>query len=312
MRIFLAGATGVIGRSLVPALIRAGHDVVGTTRSASKAGPLAAAGAEAVVVDALDPEAVRAAVVKARPEVMIHQLTSIGAANFKDVDAAFAATNELRTSGLDHLLAGARAAGARRFIAQSFTGWPNQRSGGMVKTEEDPLDTRPATRSQNTLAAIRYVEQTVPVANGLDGVVLRYGFFYGPGTAIGMGGEIVNLVARRRMPIVGGGAGVFSFVHIDDAAAAAVAALRRGARGTYNIVDDDPAPVAVWLPYLAATIGAKPPRRMPAWLARPIVGEFGVNMMTAMRGSSNAKARRELGWTPIYSSWRDGFRRGFG
>jgi len=307
MKIFLAGASGALGRQLVPVLRAAGHDVVGTTRSAAKAQELQATGAEPVVLDALDADAVRQAVTDARPDVVMHQLTAISEPNFKNLDASFAATNRLRTDGLDHLLAAAREAGATRFIAQSFTGWPNERSGSAPKTEHDRLDPRPAKNSEQSLAAIRHVESAVSGAEDIEGVVLRYGAFYGPGTDLGPGGAMLEMVRRRQLPIVGGGAGVFSFIHIADAASATAAAVERGGRGIYNIVDDEPAPVSTWLPYLAEAIGAKPPRRLPAWLARPMLGELGLNVMTAARGSSNAKAKRELGWTPAYPSWRDGF-----
>lgn len=307
MRIFLAGASGALGRQLVPALHAAGHDVVGTTRGAAKADELRAAGAEPVVLDALDPAAVHEAVTAARPDVVMHQLTAISQPDFKNLDASFAATNRLRTEGLDHLLAAARAAGAKRFIAQSYTGWPNERSGPATKTENDPLDPHPAKNSERSLAAIRHVESTVAGADDLAGVVLRYGTFYGPGTDLGPGGAMLEMVRKRQLPVVGGGAGVFSFTHVADAASATVAAVDRGAPGVYNIVDDEPAPVATWLPYLAEAIGAKPPRRLPAWLVKPMLGELGVTVMTDARGSSNAKAKRELGWTPTYDSWRDGF-----
>lgn len=307
MRIFLAGASGALGRQLVPALRAAGHDVVGTTRSSEKADELKAAGAEPVLLDALDAAAVHEAVAAARPDVVMHQLTAISKPDFKNLDAGFAATNRLRTEGLDHLLAAARHAGAKRFIAQSFTGWPNERSGTAPKTEDDRLDPNPAKNSEQSLAAIRHVESTVSGADDIEGVVLRYGAFYGPGTDLGAGGSMVEMVRKRQLPLVGGGAGVFSFVHIADAATAAVAAVDSGAPGIYNIVDDEPAPVATWLPYLAEAIGAKPPRRLPAWLVKPMLGEFGINWMTASRGSSNAKATHELGWTPSYPTWRDGF-----
>jgi nucleoside-diphosphate-sugar epimerase len=312
MKVFLAGATGAIGKHLVPALVRAGHDVVGTTRSESKVPSLVEAGATPVVLDALNQSAVHQAVVEAQPDVVIHQLTAIANPGFKKFDESFAATNELRTRGLDYLLEAARAVGAKRFIAQSYTGWPNERVGDSVKTEDDPLDASPAAASRKSLAAIRRLEAAVTSASGIEGVVLRYGTFYGTGgTGFGKDGEMAHLVASRKLPIVGGGAGVFSFIHIADAAQATLLAAENGAPGIYNIVDDEPAPVATWLPYLAEVIGAKPPRKVPAWLVRPMLGEFGVNVMTAQRGSSNAKARRELGWTPTYPSWRDGFRASF-
>jgi nucleoside-diphosphate-sugar epimerase len=311
MRIFVAGATGVIGRRLVPMLVEAGHEVVGTTRTAANLDALGRAGAEPVVMDGLDRESVARAVRDAKPDVVIHQLTALTkVGNLKRFDAEFALTNRLRTVGTDNLLAAAREAGASRFIAQSYTGWPNARTGGAVKTEDDPLDPHPAAVARESLAAIRYVEETVPSAEGVDGIVLRYGTFYGPGTGIGAGGEILEMVRRRRMPVVAGGGGVWSFVHIDDAARATVAALHHGAPGLYNIVDDEPAPVTEWLPYLAEATGAKPPLRLPGWLAKPMIGEHGLAMMTRARGSSNAKAKRELGWQPTYVSWRQGFRTG--
>lgn len=308
MRIFLAGATGAIGRQLVPALRAAGHDVVGTTRRAAKAAELELAGAAPVVLDALDRDAVIRAVVGAQPEVIIHELTAIESSNFRNLDGSFAVTNRLRTEATDHLLFAAQEAGAKRFVAQSFTGWPNARTGGPVKTEDDPLDTRPARNSTRSLAAIRYVEKASTQANGVEGIALRYGLLYGPGTSLGEGGEMVEAIHKRQLPVVGGGAGIFSFIHVVDAAAATVAAVERGAPGVYNIVDDEPVPASTWIPFLAEVLGAKPPRTVPAWLVRPMLGEFGINVMTEGRGSSNAKAKRELGWVPTYPSWRVGFR----
>ncbi|MBA3528100.1 MAG: NAD(P)-dependent oxidoreductase [Propionibacteriaceae bacterium] len=313
MRIFLAGATGAVGRRLLPVLVGAGHQVVGTTRSSQRARPLQAVGAEAVVLDVLDREAVLASVTAAKPDVVIHQATALaGFASLRKFDDYFTQTNRLRTDGTDHLLAAARIAGARRFIAQSYTGWPNSRTGSAVKTEEDPLDRQPTATSRRSLAAITYLESAVTSADGIEGVVVRYGSLYGPGTALGINGDMVEMVRRRRFPIVGGGAGVWSHVHIDDAATATMLAVEVGVPGTYNIVDDEPAPITDWLPELARAIGAEPPRHVPAWLARPLLGEQGIAMMTAIRGSSNAKAKRELGWKLIYPSWRQGFRTGLG
>jgi nucleoside-diphosphate-sugar epimerase len=314
MRIFLAGASGAIGRRLVPALVQRGHDVVGTTRTPAKTDLLTRLGAQPVVVDALDRNLLIKAVIDARPDVVVHQMTAIGALNFRNIDASFALTNRLRTEGLDNLLAAADAAGASRFLAQSFGGWPNQRSGGPVKTEQDPLDENPVAGTEQTVAAILYVESTVERAGG---VVLRYGGFYGPGNALGKDdagkdGQMLEMVRKRRLPIVGAGSGISSFIHIDDAAGATVLAAEGGQRGVYNIVDDEPVPAYEWIPYLAKVIGAKPPRRVPTWLVRPVSGPMGVVMMTTARGSSNAKARRELGWQPIYPSWREGFRDGLG
>ena len=304
MRVFVAGASGALGRHLVPGLVGAGYEVTATTRTPGRAARLREAGAEPVVVDGLDREAVVATVRAAAPEVIVHQMTALAdMRSLRKLDQVFAVTNELRTRGTDNLLEAARSAGARRFIAQSFTGWPNIRDGGPVKTEEDPLDSRPVPSSARTLAAIRHVEETVPrVAR--EGIVLRYGYFYGPGAS-----EILrDMVQKRQLPVVGGGTGIWSFIEITDAAAATLAAVGRGAPGVYNIVDSDPAPVAEWLPYLAKVAGAKPPLRVPAWLGRLLAGEFVVAQMTSARGSSNEKAGKELGWDPRYASWREGFR----
>ncbi len=307
MRVFVAGATGAIGRRLVPQLVARGYQVAATTRSPEKAERLRALGAEPVVVDGLDAIAVGGAVARAEPEVVIHQMTSLaGLGNLRRFDREFAVTNRLRTEGTDHLLAAAAAAGVRRFIAQSYTGWNNVRAGGPVKTEEDPLDPAPPSAQRESLDAIRYLEHAVLDAAPIEGVVLRYGSFYGPGASE----ELVELIRRRRLPIVGGGTGIWSFVHIDDAAAATVAAVERGEPGIYNIVDDEPAPVVECLPYLAEAVGAKAPLRVPVWLGRLAAGEVAVSIMTQIRGSSNAKAKRELGWQPVWRSWREGFRHG--
>ena len=314
MRIFVAGATGALGSRLVPMLVGRGHEVVGTTRHADKADTVRALGAQPAVLDPLDREQVMAAVTDAKPDVVVHELTALsGPPNLRNIDRTFTVTNRLRTEGLDYLLDAARAAGAHRIVAQSFTGWPNARTGGPVKTEEDPLDPHPAAAYRETLAAIRHVDETMKAARGIEGVSLRYGGFYGPGNALGKDGTLLQMIRKRRLPIVGGGTGVWSFVHIDDAALATVLAVEgAGAPGVYNIVDDEPAPVREWLPYLARQLGAKPPIRVPAWLVRPLIGEAGVHAMTRIRGSSNAKARRELGWQPRYASWREGFRDGLG
>jgi nucleoside-diphosphate-sugar epimerase len=313
MRIFIAGATGALGRRLTPLLIRGGHHVTGTTRSTGKTGQLHATGAEAVVLDALDRDAVITAVTAARPDVVVHQLTALSKPmNLRKFDQSFAQTNRLRTEGTDNLLAAARAAGAQRFIAQSYTGWLNERTGGPVKTEHDPLDAHPTAVSRNTIAALRHLERAVTTARDIDALALRYANFYGPGTSMGVGGDVLEMVRRRRMPVAGGGTGVWSFLHIDDAARATAIAIERGAPGLYNIADDDPAPVHEWLPYLAEAIGAKPPLRVPSWIVKVVLGEHGVSLMTTVRGSSNAKARRELDWQPHYRSWRQGFRDGLG
>jgi nucleoside-diphosphate-sugar epimerase len=313
VRIFLAGATGAVGRRLVPLLVADGHRVVASTRTSSKGEALRAAGAEPVILDILDRGAVMQAVTAVRPDVVIHQATALaGVRGLRDFDRAFAVTNALRTEGTDHLIAAARAAGARRLIAQSYTGWPNIREGGRVKTEDDPLDPHPPRTMTQALGAIRHLEVAVSTAAGMTGIVLRYGSFYGPGTSLGADGEITQLVRRRRFPIVGNGAGVWSFTHIDDAAGAARLAAAHGEGGIYNIVDDEPSEVSVWLPEFARAVGARPPYRVPAWLVRPIIGEALVLMLTTARGSSNAKAKRALGWAPIYATWREGFHRGLG
>jgi len=311
VKIFLAGGSGAVGKRLVPLLVSDGHQVVAATRTGTKTDGLRAAGADPVVFDGLDRDAVIRAVVSARPDVIVHQMTSLASMrSLKNFDQAFALTNRLRTAGTEYLLAAGRAAGARRFVAQSYTGWPNVREGGPVKTEDDPLDPHPPQTMRETLEAIRQLETMVSGAPGMTGIVLRYGSFYGPGTSIAADGDIVGLVRRRMFPIFGDGAGVWSFTHIDDAANATRLAIDYGRSGLFNVVDDEPATVSVWLPVLARTIGAKPPYHIPAWLGRLVIGEAGMSMMTKARGSSNAKAKRALGWHPIYATWRDGFRRG--
>ncbi|GAA1795945.1 NAD-dependent epimerase/dehydratase family protein [Agromyces lapidis] len=310
MKIFIAGATGALGSRLVPMLVQAGHDVVGTSRSRERAATVDAAGGHGVVMDGRDLAAVHRAVLEAAPDVVVHQLTSLaGGIDFKHFDESFAVTNELRTRTTDALIAAAEEAGTGRIIVQSFTGWANEHTGSSIKTEADPLDPNPAAECRATLAGIAHVERAAVEAGG---IALRYGGFYGPGQSLGEGGELLESIRARNVPIVGGGTGIWSFIHIEDAAAATAAAVERGTAGRYNIVDDEPAPVSVWLPELARLIGAKAPRRLPAWLARPMIGDFGVAMMTTSRGSSNAKAKAELGWSPRYASWRDGFRRGLG
>ena len=313
MRILLAGATGALGSRLVPRLVDAGHDVVGVTRTPAKIAAIEALGARPVVADALDPDAVARAVAEAEPDAIVHQLTALsGPFDLRHFDRTFEATNRLRTAGTDHLLAAGRAVGVRRFVAQSFAGWPYGRSGGAVKTEEDPLDTEPVDAMRQTLEAIRHLERAVTGATWTTGIVLRYGSFYGPGTSFAPGGETVEMLRRRRYPIVGDGGGVWSFVHVDDAAEATALALEGGRAGIYNIVDDDPAPVAEWLPLAARAVGAPPPRHVPRLVGRLLAGEPAVVMMTEVRGASNAKAKRELGWQPRHASWRDGMAEAVG
>jgi 2-alkyl-3-oxoalkanoate reductase len=310
MRVFLAGATGVIGRPLVPALIAAGHQVTGMTRSPEKVSALRAAGAEAVVADALDPEAVMSAVGAARPEAIIHQLTAIPQRlDPRKLERDFALNDRLRSEGTKHLVAAAQEHGVARILAQSIAFAYEPGPAGTVHREEDPLIAHPAKQFRRSARALEELERTVLGAGGL---VLRYGYFYGPHCGISRTGAMRADVLRRRLPIVGGGAGVWSFIHIDDAASATVTALTRGEPGAYNIVDDDPAAVSEWLPALAQTLGAKPPRRVPAFVARLAAGEYGVAVMTRAQGASNARAKAELGWTPVYPDWREGFRTALG
>jgi nucleoside-diphosphate-sugar epimerase len=287
-------------------LISSGHEVTATTRSAAKADELRQRGAAPVIVDGIDKAAIAAAVAAAKPEAIIHQMTALaGKPDLKAFDRWFAATNLLRTKGIDHLLAAAEAAGVKRLIAQSYTGWNNMRAGGFVKTEDDPLDANPVKVQAETLAAIQYLERAVLKAP-LTGIVLRFGNLYGPGASE----EMIGLVRKRMFPIVGGGAGVWSWTHVDDAAAATVLAVEHGLSGIYNIVDDEPAKVSEWLPYLAEAVGAKPPLRMPVWLGRLLAGDAAAQWMTEGRGASNAKARRELALRLAWPTWREGFRRG--
>ena len=309
MKVLVAGASGALGKQLVPRLVADGHEVVGTTRSESKLGLLRELGATGVVADLLDPDQVARVVAEASPEVIIHQLTALNRSfDVKHFDRTFEETNRLRTEGTDHLLAAGHAVGVNRFIAQSYTSWPFARTGGAVKTEEDPLDPTPPKAMRKSLDAIRHVEDAVTGADWTEGIVLRYGGFYGPGTSLSReGGAQLEQIRQRKFPVVGDGGGVWSFVHIEDAAEATVAAVTRGRRGIYNIVDDDPAPVAEWLPVAARAVGAPAPRHVPRWLGRIAAGEAGVVMMTEVRGASNEKAKRELGWKPRHATWREGF-----
>ena len=300
MRVFVAGASGAIGTRLVPRLIEAGHEVIGTSRSAGNADRVRALGAHPIALDLLDREAVIAAVVAAEPDAIVHQATALAGARFsRNLDRTFAPTNRLRTEGTDALLAAAREAGVRRFVAQSFASYRYAREGGPIKTEDDPLDPDPVATTRETNAAMRHLDEAVI---GAGGIALRYGGFYGAPDD-----GLLAPVRKRQFPIVGDGGGVSSFIHLDDAAAATVLALEHGGAGVYNIVDDEPAPVREWLPVLAAVLGAKPPRHFPRWLARLFAGEAAVLMGTEARGASNAKAKRELGWTLRHPSWREGF-----
>ncbi|MGA7434256.1 MAG: NAD(P)-dependent oxidoreductase [Solirubrobacterales bacterium] len=305
MKIFVAGAAGAIGNYLTPLLVQAGHDVVGTSRTASGLQRIKNLGADALLMDGLDRKSVSDAVTAASPDLIINQMTALsGGINPRRIEKSFSATNRLRAEGTDNLLAAAAAAGTRRFIAQSYTGWPYARTGGPVKTETDPLDPDPPPALRPLLDAIRHLEDTVIAAGGM---VLRYGGFYGPGTGMAPGGEQWEMIKSRRMPIIGDGEGIWSFIQIEDAAKAtklAVDSYRAGE--VFNIVDDDPAPVKVWLPVAAESIGAKTPHRVPRWVGKLAAGEQTAVMMCEIRGASNEKAKRDLGWTPTHPSWREG------
>jgi nucleoside-diphosphate-sugar epimerase len=300
MKVLVIGATGAVGRPLVSQLVERGHEVVATSRTRERAETVRKLGAEPAVLDVLDREAVRQLVLETRPDAIVHQATALaGGIDFKHFAESFAQTNRLRTEGTDNVLAAAKEAGVERIVAQSYTGWPYARVGGPVKTEEDPLDDDPPEAVRETLEAIRYLERAVV---GAGGIALRYGAFYGaPIDPLG------DAIRERKVPIVGDGGGIWSFVHVEDAAAATVRALERGTPGVYNIADDEPAPVREIFPAVAELLGAPPPRKVPAWLAKLFVGEFGVVSMTELRGASNAKAKRELGWQLRYPSWRQGF-----
>jgi nucleoside-diphosphate-sugar epimerase len=305
MRVFVAGASGAIGTRLVPQLIARGHDVIGTYRSPGHADRVRALGATPVALDLLDRRAVRLAVLEAEPDAIVHQATALSdLRDFKHFDRSFAQTNRLRTAGTDALLAAAGEAGVRTFVAQSYASARYERVGGPVKTEDDPLDPSPVPAMRETIAAMRYLDETVSAAGG---IALRYGGFYGASDD-----GMVKAVRRRMFPIVGDGAGISSFVHLDDAAAATVLALEYDSAGIINVVDDEPAPMREWLPLLAKVVGAKPPRRVPRWVARLFAGQAAVMLGTESRGASNAKARRELGWTPRHASWREGFVAAYG
>jgi 2-alkyl-3-oxoalkanoate reductase len=320
MKVFVAGATGVLGRALVPQLVAGGHEVVGMTRSAAKQDLVRSLGARPVVADALDPDAVAGAVASAEPEVIVHQLTALsGPMGIRDARhperfSGAIMTNRLRTEGTDHLLAAGRAVGARRFVAQSFGAFRWARTGGPALSEDVAVDPNPPEALRAALAGILHVEREVPAIEWGEGLVMRYGGFYGPGTSVSLAPDAAMAapVRKRRFPIVGDGGGVMSYVHVDDAAAATAIAVERGRPGIYNIVDDEPAPQREWLPALASALDAKPPRRIPRWLGRLAAGEAATLVMTDVKGASNAKAKRELGWTLRYPSWRQGFAQGLG
>lgn len=304
MRVFVAGGSGAIGRHLVPKLVAKGHEVVATARSSAKLREIQAWGAEAVVMDGLDPASVKAAITAAHPEVIIHEMTALAAVtDLRNFDRKFALTNRLRTEGTRFLSDTAKQTGVRRLVAQGFTGWTNERDGSPIKDETSRLDPHPSKAMHKSLEAIAELEKTVTAATGVEGLVLRYGNLYGPGST-----ALLDAVRRRKLPVVGSGAGLWSFVHLADAAEATLAALDHGSPGLYNIVDDDPAPAAEWIPYLANVADAKPPFHVPAWAGRVAAGDAVVSMMTETRGSSNSKAKAVLSWTPRYASWREGFR----
>ena len=305
MRVFVAGGTGVVGRRLVPQLVDRGHEVTATTTRPDKKPALEKLGAEAVVMDGLDATSVGEAVASARPDTIVHQMTSIGGKkpDFKHMERWFAVTNRLRTEGTDHLLAAAEAAGVSNFVAQGYASWNGIREGGWIKTEDDPLDPNEGTPAESISAAIAHLENAV---GKFGGAVLRYGGLYGPGAT----DEQVRLLEKRKFPLVGNSAGYTSWVHVDDAASATVLAVEQNATGVFNIVDDEPAPANEWLPYLAKCAEAKPPMRVPKWIAKALAGEVAVAMMTEGRAFTNAKAKRELGWVLRYPTWRIGFKDG--
>ncbi|HEY2053981.1 MAG TPA: NAD(P)-dependent oxidoreductase [Solirubrobacterales bacterium] len=303
MKVFVAGATGAIGRELVPRLMAAGHEVHGMTRKESNRALLEEMGAVPVVADALDAAQVAAAVAHAAPDAIVHELTAIGDVDTRHMAKSFAMTNRLRTEGTDHLLSAGQAVGVKRFVIQGHI-MAYARTGDALKTEEDPEDRAAPAEMRPNMEALEHLEEAVLGASWTEGIVLRYGWFYGPGTSMAGDSEQAEMIRKRRFPVVADGGAVWSWIHVADAAAATVAAIERGARGTYNVVDDDPATVAEWLPELAGELGAKPPRRVPRFIGRLFAGETGVVMMTELRGASNAKAKRELDWRPAYPTWR--------
>jgi len=311
MRIVVAGASGAVGKALVPVLIKAGHEIAGLVRRKESGPALIQAGAAPLFADALNKAEVHRAIAAFNPDAVVHQMTALPAVpNFRDFDKAFAQTNQLRTIGTDNLLAAAREVGARRFVAQSFAGWPYARTGGPVKSESDPLDPDPSPAFRRTLEAIQYVESAVAAARDVGGISLRYGAFYGPGTALSGDGWMVEQVRRRRLPLIGKAQGVWSFIHVADVATATLAALESESTGTFNVTDDEPAPVAAWLPFLAEAIGAKTPRQIPYFIARVLLPSYLLEMMTVVRGASNARFKQAFSWQPGFASWREGFRHG--
>ncbi|MEQ7005549.1 NAD(P)-dependent oxidoreductase [Actinopolymorpha sp. B17G11] len=306
MRVLVAGATGAMGKELVPRLVDAGHEVFAMIRSDSNKAKASQLGAVPVIADALNRAQVEKAVRQAAPEVIVNQLTAIGHVDLRKFEQSFAATDRLRVEGNDNLLAAARATGVRRFVAQSNGAFTYARTGGPIKNEQDPLENSPIAPMAPMIAAIKHLEKAVLGAAWTEGIVLRYGGFYGPGTSMAPGSQQLEMIRKRKFPVVGDGGGVWSFIHIADAAEATVIAVEKGGRGVYNIVDDEPAPVAEWLPELAAMLGVKKPMRVPRFIGRMAAGPAGVVLMTELRGASNAKAKRELGWHPAHPTWRQG------
>lgn len=310
MNVFIAGGTGAIGKRLIPLLINSGYKVTSMTRSPGKRELLQKLGADVVIADGLKREDVRKEVLETQPEVIIHQMTSLaGIKNLKNFDKKFELTNRLRREGTDYLIEAGEEAGTKLFIAQSYAGWNYEPTGSGLKSENDPFDPHPSAKMVKALEAIKYLEDKV-LSSGIKGIILRYAGFYGPGTGISLNSGVVELIKKRKFPIIGKGNGVWSFIHIDDAASATLAALKKGKEGVYNISDDEPAPVSAWLPGLAEILNAKPPFHLPVWLGKLIAGDTVVLLMTNIKGVSNSKAKAELDWQPLYKSWREGFRKG--
>ncbi len=314
MKLFVTGGTGAIGRVLLPKLVDNNYEVFALVRNPNRSKMIESLGVKTIIAEVLNKDDLKKVIKKIEPEVIIHQLTALknSTGNFKKFDEEFALTNRFRTEVTDTLIEAARLVGTKRFIAQSFGGWPNERKGGSIKTEKDPLDSSPPANFRKTLAAIQYLENAIRNVKDFDALALRYGIFYGSGTGFAKDGIIAELIKKHKMPIVGDGKGVWSFTHIDDAASSTIKAIKNGNQGIYNVVDDEPAMVKDWLPFLTNVLGAKPPSKVPEWVAKFIIGEGGISMMTQIRGCSNTKAKLELSWQPLFSSWRQGFEEEFG
>ena len=305
VRVLIAGAAGVIGHPLTKILVAAGHDVVAVTRSASRRDLLRAAGAEPVICDALDAAALAGAVRAARPDAVVNQLTALPSRiSPRRIARDIAATNRLRSEGARNLMAAAARAGVGHVVAQSLA-FAYAPGGDGLRRESDSLHAGAPGAFAQAVRAVGDLERETLGTAGVRGAVLRYGYFYGPGTSYAAGGSIAADVRRRRFPIVGSGSGVFSFIHVSDAARATLAAVEKRAEGIYNIVDDEPAPVTEWLPAYARMLGAPAPRRVPVWLGRMLGGSYAVYLMTEMPGAANGYAKAALGWQPLRSSWRE-------